>query len=76
MSTAPHHDDNHADDEMLSIEKAAALLRVPVATLRYWRYAAPDRSASRSPARPLLAHPPQPLANRTGTPTWPRPIGS
>ncbi len=41
MSTAPHHnhvDDNHADDEMLSIEEAAAFLRVPVATMRYWRH--------------------------------------
>ena len=38
MSTAPHHDDNHADDEMLSIEEAAEFLRVPVATLRYWRH--------------------------------------
>jgi hypothetical protein len=38
MSTAPHHDDNHADDEMLSIEEAAAFLRVPVATKRYWRH--------------------------------------
>lgn len=31
-------DDNHEHDEMLSIEEAAALLRVPVATMRYWRY--------------------------------------
>ena len=42
MSTAPHHDnnrdDNHAGDEMLSIEEAAAVLRVPVATMRYWRH--------------------------------------
>jgi len=40
MSTAEHHDDNHdhAGDEMLSIEEAAAFLRVPVATLRYWRH--------------------------------------
>ena len=38
MSTARHHDNNHADDEMLSIEEAAAFLRVPVATMRYWRY--------------------------------------
>jgi len=38
MSTAPHHDDNHEDDEMLSIEEAAAFLRVPVATMRYWRH--------------------------------------
>jgi Helix-turn-helix domain len=42
MSTAPHRDDNrddnHADDEMLSIEEASAFLRVPVATMRYWRH--------------------------------------
>ena len=38
MSTAPHYDENHTDDEMLSIEEAAAFLRVPVATMRYWRH--------------------------------------
>ena len=38
MSTAPHHDDNHADDEMLSIDEAAAFVRASVATMRYWRY--------------------------------------
>ena len=38
MSTAPNYDDNHEDDEMLTIEEAAAFLRVPVATMRYWRY--------------------------------------
>lgn len=44
MSTA-HHDnhrehqyDTHEQDEMLTIEEAAAFLRVPVATMRYWRY--------------------------------------
>jgi hypothetical protein len=26
------------DDEMLSIEEAATYLRVPVATMRYWRH--------------------------------------
>ena len=26
------------DDELLSIDEVAALLRAPVATLRYWRY--------------------------------------
>lgn len=36
MSTAHH--DNHEHDEMLTIEEAAAFLRVPVATMRYWRY--------------------------------------
>ena len=74
MSTAPHHDDdNHdRDDEMLSIEEAAAFLRVPVATMRYWRHL--RRRAvqlqGRSP-RPLLAHRPHPLARRTGPPTRP-----
>ena len=34
-------DTNHAielDDELLTIGEVAALLRAPVATLRYWRY--------------------------------------
>lgn len=38
MTTAPTH--HHAPDpgpEMLSIEEAAQLLRVPINTLRYWR---------------------------------------
>ena len=70
MSTAPHHDDNHADDEMLSIEEAAAFLRVPVATMRYWRHCG-DRTVQLQgrPSRPLLAHRPRPLASRTGPPT-------
>ena len=38
MSTARHDHDDHADDEMLTIDEAAAFLRVPVATMRYWRY--------------------------------------
>lgn len=38
MSTARHNDDNHEHDEMLSIDEAADFLRVPVATMRYWRY--------------------------------------
>lgn len=37
MSSAPSQE-NHEHDEMLSIEEAATLLRVPVATMRYWRY--------------------------------------
>jgi hypothetical protein len=38
MSTAPHEDNNHdRNDPRASIEQAAARLRVPVATLRYWR---------------------------------------
>ena len=70
MSTAPHHDDNHADDEMLSIEEAAAFLRVPVATMRYWRYCGTGPFSFKSrPPRPLLAHRPHPLASRTGPPT-------
>jgi len=34
-------DTNHVvelDDELLSIDEVAALVRAPVATLRYWRY--------------------------------------
>lgn len=28
----------HADDELLSMAEVAAVVRVPVATLRYWRH--------------------------------------
>ena len=31
-------DDNHENDELLSITEAAQFLRVPVATMRYWRH--------------------------------------
>jgi hypothetical protein len=31
-------DDNHEHDELLSIAEAADFLRVPVATMRYWRH--------------------------------------
>ena len=34
MSTAQHNENNHENDEMYSIEEAAAFLRVPVATMR------------------------------------------
>lgn len=41
MSTGPHDDNNHSrnrgDDEKARMKEAAARLRVPVATLRYWR---------------------------------------
>ena len=32
--TAP----SHAEDELMSIKEVAALVRVPEATLRYWRH--------------------------------------
>jgi excisionase family DNA binding protein len=41
MTTALAEDgnrDNHEGDDMLSIDEAAEFLRVPVATLRYWRH--------------------------------------
>lgn len=38
MSTAIQSDDNHETDEMLNIDEAAEFLRVPVATMRWWRY--------------------------------------
>lgn len=43
MSSTPHRDDdnnpdrNHGEDERARIENAAAQLRVPVATIRYWQ---------------------------------------
>lgn len=36
--TTQSHSRDHTDDEMLDIEETADYLRVPVATLRYWRY--------------------------------------
>lgn len=41
MSTAPHplyRELTHADDELMTIKEVAALVRVPEATLRYWRH--------------------------------------
>ena len=41
MTTTPthgHHHGHHEHDEMLTITEAAQLLRLPVATLRYWRH--------------------------------------
>ena len=38
MTTRFDTDDNHENDEMFSLVEAAAFLRVPVATMRYWRY--------------------------------------
>lgn len=35
---APQPDFPHANDEMLTIPEVADLLRVPDATLRYWRH--------------------------------------
>ena len=38
MTTATYRDDNHDNDELLTIQEVAAVVRVPVATLRYWRH--------------------------------------
>ncbi len=35
------------DDELLSVAEAAAIVRAPVATLRYWRHLGTGRTASR-----------------------------
>jgi excisionase family DNA binding protein len=51
-----HHDDEH--EEYLTIEEAAALLRIPVATLRYWRsqgIGPPSRKFGRHVRYPRLA---------------------
>ena len=46
----------HADDELLTIQEVADVVRVPVATLRYWRHlgSGPPQLPDR-PHRPLLA---------------------
>lgn len=42
MSAVPHRsilsDLPHADDELMSIKEVAAIVKVPEATLRYWRH--------------------------------------
>ena len=41
MSTTPlslYREPTHADDELMSLKEVAALVRVPDATLRYWRH--------------------------------------
>jgi DNA-binding transcriptional MerR regulator len=41
MSTTPHSlttASPHAGDELLTLKEVAALVRVPEATLRYWRH--------------------------------------
>lgn len=41
MTTTPthgHQHGNHENDEMFTITEAAQPLRLPVATLRYWRH--------------------------------------
>jgi predicted DNA-binding transcriptional regulator AlpA len=42
MSTIPHRatppETPHANDELLTMQEVADVVRVPVATLRYWRY--------------------------------------
>jgi predicted DNA-binding transcriptional regulator AlpA len=41
MSTTPlslHHELPHAGDELMSLKEVGALVRVPDATLRYWRH--------------------------------------
>ena len=42
MSTITHRgaslETPHAGDELLSMQEAADIVRVPVATLRYWRH--------------------------------------
>ena len=41
MSTTshpPHRELPHADDELMTLKEVATLVRVPEATLRYWRH--------------------------------------
>lgn len=36
--TEQMHERNAIDDELLTIDEAAAIIRTPIATLRYWRH--------------------------------------
>lgn len=39
MTHQSHHNDPpHAGDELLTISEVAAIVRAPIATLRYWRH--------------------------------------
>jgi predicted DNA-binding transcriptional regulator AlpA len=39
MTHQSHHNDPpHASDELLTISEVAAIVRAPIATLRYWRH--------------------------------------
>ncbi len=57
---------SRADDELLTIQEVSEVVRVPVATLRYWRHlgVGPARLPDR-PRCPLLADRPYPLARAT-----------
>ncbi len=37
-SQSLHRELPHADDELMTLKEVAALVRVPEATLRYWRH--------------------------------------
>jgi len=37
-TSQPSYEPSHANDDLLTIAEVADLLRVPVATLRYWRH--------------------------------------
>jgi hypothetical protein len=47
---ATEPDTTRVDDELLTMQEVADVVRVPVATLRYWRHLAPGRAASASAA--------------------------
>ena len=50
MSTTSHplhRELPHADDELMTIKELATLVRVPEATLRYWRHLGTRPCASR-----------------------------
>ena len=51
MSTIPRRatppETPHANDELLTLQEVANLVRVPVATLRYWRHLGTGRRSFR-----------------------------
>jgi hypothetical protein len=58
-------DTTRVDDELLTMQEVADVVRVPVATLRYWRHPRPAQLPHR-PQRPLLAEGGLRLARRPG----------
>ena len=47
---------HRTDDELLSVAEAAAIVRAPVATLRYWRHLGTGTAQFQGgPQRPVLA---------------------
>ena len=63
---ATEPDTTRVDDELLTMQEVADVVRVPVATLRYWRHLGTGPRSPHRPQRPLLAQGGLRLARRPG----------